>query len=248
MADLEGKKIIVTGGCKGIGKGIVLKLIEEGAEVAATYNSSEQVAKEFEDEIAKQNSGKLKMFHMNVRDEEEVRTVMKEMIEYLGGVDGLVNNAGVNKDKLFFMMSRDEWDTVLDTNLNGTFSVIKSVLLSMVTEKKGSIVNVSSVSGLMGVAGQGNYCASKAAVIGLTKSLSKEVASKNVRVNAVAPGYINTEMVQNMPEKALSAVRKKIPMGRLGETEEIANVVAFLLSDKASYITGQTIVIDGGLL
>lgn len=241
------KKIIVTGGCTGIGRSITLQLLKAGASVAATYHSSVQEASELEAE-AKAYGGSLRTYQMNVCDADDVQMKMEEMIADFGDtVDGLVNNAGITRDRMFFMMQEEDWNCVLNTNLNGTYHAIKKVLLPMLQRKKGSVVNISSVSGLTGVAGQANYCASKAAVISLTKTLSKEFAGKNIRFNAVAPGYINTKMIRQMPAKALDAIRKKIPMGRVGEPEEIAKVVLFLLSDASGYITGQTIVADGGL-
>ncbi len=241
------KKIIVTGGCAGIGRSITLRLLKAGADVAATYHSSAQGASELKAE-AGAYEGVLHTCRMNVCDADEVRMKMEEMIaRFEDRVDGLVNNAGITRDRMFFMMQEEDWNSVLDTNLNGTYHVIRKVLLPMIRGKKGSVVNISSVSGLTGVAGQANYCASKAAVISLTKTLSKEFAGKNIRFNAVAPGYIDTKMIRRMPEKELEKVRKKIPMGRVGEPEEIAEAVLFLLSDASSYITGQTIVADGGL-
>ncbi|MGI6256707.1 MAG: 3-oxoacyl-ACP reductase FabG [Anaerovoracaceae bacterium] len=243
-----GKNIIVTGGCRGIGRSITKKLLEHGANVTATYNSSSTGALELEKEV-KEYKGKLSTCKMNVCDGQEVAKVMGEILDSCQGeIDGLVNNAGITKDKLFFMMTEEDWTDVMDTNLNGVYHVIKKVVLPMIQRKKGSIVNMASVSGLMGVAGQGNYCASKAAVIALTRTLSKEIAGKNVRVNAIAPGYIGTEMIENMTEKALKAVKGKIPMGRVGTPEEVADSVLFLLSDSSAYITGHTLVVDGGLV
>lgn len=247
MKDLKGKNFIVTGGCAGIGRSITLKLLESGANVAATYHSSAHAALELEREAGRYE-GVFFTCPMNVCDAEDVRPKMEGIIDVFGErIDGLVNNAGITRDKTFFMMQPGEWKEVLDTNLNGAYYVTKTVLLPMLQAKRGAIVSISSVSGLTGVAGQANYCASKAALISLTKTLSKELAGKNIRVNAVAPGYINTKMIRQMPAKALDDIRKRIPMGRVGEPEEIADVVAFLLSSLSGYITGQTIVVDGGL-
>lgn len=246
MRGLEGKRIIVTGGCRGIGKGIVLRFLQEGATVAATYLSSDKAAKELERKAADM-PGTLYTYRMDVREETDVNAVMEEIIENLGGVDVLVNNAGITKDGLFFSMKSEAWQEVLNTNLNGAFYASKCVMLAMVRQKNGSIINISSVSGVTGVAGQANYCASKFGLIGLTKTISKEMAGKNIRVNAVAPGYIDTDMVQDMPPKALTDIKGKVPMKRLGTIEEVAGAVAFLASDDAGYITGQTLVIDGGL-
>lgn len=238
-----GKKIIVTGGCRGIGKRIAMKFLLLGADVAVTYQTSADSAKKMREQYPET----LRFYKMDVRQEENVHLTMDKIVEELGGVDVLVNNAGITNDKYLMMMSKREWDNVISTNLDGAFLVTKSVLLPMVQQKRGCIINVSSVSGIIGVAGQTNYCASKFALIGLTKALSKEMAGKNIRINAVAPGYIDTDMVQAMPEKYRKEIISKIPMKRLGSPDEIANVVAFLASDDASYITGQTIVIDGGL-
>lgn len=246
MEGIKGKKVIVTGGCKGIGKAIVERFLEQGAIVMATYLSSSDAAKKLTEEC-NNLEGKLYTCKMDIRDEDDVKSTMESVIKQLDGVDILVNNAGVTKDGLFFLMNSKDWQSVLDTNLNGAFYASKSVIYEMVKQKKGAIINVSSVSGVIGVAGQANYCASKFGLIGLTKTISKEVSSKNIRVNAIAPGYIETDMVDNMSPKALAEVKAKIPMKRMGKTREVANAVVFLASDEASYITGQTLVIDGGL-
>lgn len=241
--NFKDKKVIVTGGCRGIGKRIAMKFLLLGADVAVTYRTSADSA----EEMRLQYPEKLKFYKMDVCQERSVRLTMNQIVEELGGVDVLVNNAGITNDKYLMMMSKEAWDSVLTTNLDGAFLVTKSVLLPMIQQKGGCIINVSSVSGVIGVAGQTNYCASKFALIGLTKALSKEVAGKNIRINAVAPGYIDTDMVQVMPEKHRKEIISKVPMKRLGSPDEIASVVAFLASNDASYITGQTIVIDGGL-
>lgn len=246
MRGLSEKKVIVTGGCRGIGKGIVKRFLEEGAIVMATYLSSEGSAKELEQEAVNM-PGTLYTRKMDVRNEDEVKKTMKEIIEKLDCVDVLVNNAGITKDRLFFLMKSQDMQSVMDTNLYGSFYASKYVLLPMLRQGQGSIINISSVSGVIGVAGQSNYCASKFALIGLTKAISKEMSGKNIRVNAVAPGYIETDMVYGMKPKALDEIKGKVPMKRLGYVEEVASVVAFLASDEASYITGQTLVVDGGL-
>lgn len=169
-------------------------------------------------------------------------------MEQLSGIDVLVNNAGITKDSLFFMMKNEDWDDVIKTNLYGTFYTTKSAVINMVRKKKGSIVNISSVSGVIGVAGQSNYCASKFGIIGLTKSLAKELAYKNIRINAVAPGYIETDMVAKLGDQVNDLVKKKGTLGRLGTPEEIADTVVFLACDEASYITGQVLVADGGII
>lgn len=246
MNGLQEKKVIVTGGCKGIGRGITKRFLEEGATVVATYLGSCEAAKEFEEE-SQEMAGTLYTCKMDITSEEDIETKMALAAEMLGGIDILVNNAGITKDGMFFSMKSEDWEDVVRTNLSGAFYTSKFVMFPMVKQKGGVIVNISSVSGVMGVAGQANYCSSKFALIGLTKAVSKEMAGKNIRVNAVAPGYIDTQMVRSMPVKALSEVKGRVPMKRLGLVEEVAGTVAFLASDDASYITGQTIVVDGGL-
>lgn len=243
---LDGKKVIVTGGCRGIGKHVTKKCLELGASVAVTYVHSKKHADQLREELPDFEK-KLHIFQLDVSKKDAVKEQVKKMIETLGGVDCLVNNAGITKDKLFFMMTDEEWEAVIETNLNGSFYMSKQVIMEMIRNKTGSIINVSSVSGVIGVSGQTNYCASKFGINGLTKSLSKELAAKNIRVNAIAPGYIDTEMVQQIPEKKLKELKGSIPMKRLGAPEEVADLVAFLCSDHSSYITGQTLVIDGGL-
>lgn len=244
--NFKGKKVIITGGCKGIGKQIALKFLSVGADVAVTYYSSENAAEDML-KLSAQYEGTFRCCQMDVRNPQDISAKMSQLIENLGGVDVLINNAGITKDKYLFMMSKEDWDNVLSTNLDGTFHVTKTVLLTMVQQKRGCIINISSVSGVIGVAGQSNYCASKFAVIGFTKSLAKEMAGKNIRVNAVAPGYIETDMVHSMPKKKQDEIIAKVPMKRLGSPNEVASAVMFLASEEASYITGQTLVIDGGL-
>ena len=247
MNRLENKKVIITGGCHGIGKAIVEKCLQEGGVAATTYNSSANQAQELKKEL-KEYADRLFVYQMDVRNPEQVDLIMEHMMEQLSGIDVLVNNAGITKDSLFFMMKNEDWDDVIKTNLYGTFYTTKSAVINMVRKKKGSIVNISSVSGVIGVAGQSNYCASKFGIIGLTKSLAKELAYKNIRINAVAPGYIETDMVAKLGDQVNDLVKKKGTLGRLGTPEEIADTVVFLACDEASYITGQVLVADGGII
>ncbi|MGG7178787.1 3-oxoacyl-ACP reductase FabG [Clostridium paraputrificum] len=246
MLRLKGKNVIITGGAKGIGRSITMECIEEGANIAITYNGSEASANELIQEY-KDYDNVIKAYKMNVKEPENVREVMNRIIDDFEVVDVLVNNAGTTEDGLFMMMSDEKWDSVLQTNLYGPFYVTKSIITTMISQKKGSIVNVSSVGGVIGVAGQTNYCSSKAGVIGLTRALSKEVSCKNVRVNAIAPGYIDTDMIQKIPSKKLAEYKAQVPMRRFGDPREVGKLVVFLASDDSSYITGQTVVIDGGL-
>ncbi len=231
------KRVIVTGGCKGIGKAIVESFLKEGAIVATTYNSSATEAEQMKKDFPEQ----LHIYQMNVCDSEQVENTMEKIQQDINGVDILVNNAGITKDGLMLMMSNKDWDDVIKTNLYGSFYTTKCVLYNMIRQRSGAIVNISSVSGMQGIAGQSNYCASKFGVIGMTKALALEVAKKKIRVNAVAPGFIDTEMVADIKD-----LNKKNALGRVGTTEEVANTVLFLASDEASYITGQVIVVDGG--
>lgn len=243
MIDLKGKKVIVTGGCRGIGKSIVKKFLENGAIVATTYNSSYDSAANMKDEF-KEYEENLNVYKLDVTEYENVSLVIDQIEKKFGNIDVLVNNAGMIKDNLLYSMSISDWDKVIKTNLYGPFYTCKSVLLNMIRQKSGSIINIASVSGLIGVAGQSNYCASKFGVIGLTKALAKEVASKNVRVNAIAPGYVDTQMINKV--KTIDELSKnKYSMRRVGKPEEIANVAMFLASELSSYITGQVIVADG---
>ncbi len=248
MKDLYGKNIIVTGASRGIGKSIALELLNYGANVIATYNTSKVNKLEFLEgrESLVEN---LHLIHLDISNIESINNFFKQASDIFdNNIYGLVNNAGITRDNFFFMLNDEDWYEVLNTNLNGMYRMIKKVIFPMLVEKKGVIVNMSSVSGLKGVSGQANYCASKAAVISMTETLSKELSHKNIRVNTVAPGYIKTDMVSNMSSKELSKIEDRIPMGRQGEPEEVAHVVSFLLSDLSSYISGQTIVVDGGLM
>ncbi|MTI47696.1 3-oxoacyl-[acyl-carrier-protein] reductase [Sporosalibacterium faouarense] len=245
--DLNGKVALVTGGSRGIGKAIALKLASLGAKVVINYSSSDVKAKEVVEEIKGLGSDALAV-KANVAKMDETKNLIEKAIEKFEKVDILVNNAGITRDNLLMRMSEEEWDSVFNVNMKGTFNVTKSLIRSMIKQKNCSIINIASVVGITGNAGQSNYSASKAGIIGFTKSIAKEVAKKNVRVNAIAPGFIETAMTDELSDKVKDEYMKNIPLKRLGKPEDIANTVAFLASDMSSYITGQVIVVDGGMI
>ena len=243
---LEEKIAVVTGASRGIGRAIAKELALKGAFVIVNYNGSKQAADETVNEIT-QAGGKAVGVQCNVADAAECEAFINNIISEYGRIDILVNNAGIVRDNLLMRISEKDFDAVIDTNLKGSFNTMRHVARYMLKQRSGSIINISSVSGVLGNPGQMNYCASKAGVIGMTKSMAREIASRGVRVNAVAPGFIETEMIDQMTDAAKEAGKAQIPFGRYGKTEEIANVVAFLASEKASYITGQVICVDGGM-
>lgn len=243
---LEGKVALVTGAGRGIGREIARKLAQYGAVVIVNYNGSKEKADAVVAEIVSRG-GTAESIQCNVADSDACKQMIDEMLQKYGHIDILVNNAGITKDNLVMKMTEEDFDDVIDTNLKGTFHTIKHMYRPFLKQRAGRIINLTSVTGLLGNAGQANYAASKAGVIGLTKSMARELASRNITVNAVAPGYIDTEMTQAMPEAAKQAVLERIPLGRAGQPEEIAEMVAFLASDKAAYITGQVISVDGGM-
>ena len=243
---LEEKIAVVTGASRGIGRAIAKELALKGAFVIVNYNGSKQAADETVNEIT-QAGGKAVGVQCNVADAAECEAFINNIISEYGRIDILVNNAGIVSDNLLMRISEKDFDAVIDTNLKGSFNTMRHVARYMLKQKSGSIINISSVSGVLGNPGQMNYCASKAGVIGMTKSMAREIASRGIRVNAVAPGFIETEMMDQMTDAAKEAGKAQIPFGRYGKTEEIANVVAFLASEKASYITGQVICVDGGM-
>ena len=241
---LKGKTAIVTGGSRGIGAAICKRFAEQGANIALRYAGNTQKAEETK--AALQEMGvKAEAYQCNVADAEQVAAVCKQIIKDFGGADILVNNAGITKDKLVPMMKVPDFDSVVDTNLKGAFYMIKQLYPVFMKQKSGKIINISSVSGLMGNPGQTNYSASKAGLIGLTKSVAKELASRNVNCNAIAPGFVATDMTENLSEN--NALVDHIPMKRFAQPEDIANLALFLASDQSDYITGEVIRIDGGL-
>jgi 3-oxoacyl-[acyl-carrier protein] reductase len=243
---LEGKIAIVTGAGRGIGREIALTLAKAGATVIVNYNGSKQAADEVVSEIIN-NGGYAEAIQCNVSDFNACADFTKGVLDKYKRVDILVNNAGVTRDNLIMRMSEEDFDTVLDTNLKGTFNMIKHLSRNFIKQKAGKIINISSVSGVIGNAGQANYSASKAGVIGLTKSVAREFASRGINVNAVAPGFIDTDMTKNMTEEAKGQINTMIPMGKMGTTSDIANLVLFLAGDNSNYITGQVICVDGGM-
>ncbi|RXT13590.1 3-oxoacyl-ACP reductase FabG [Ammoniphilus sp. CFH 90114] len=242
----EEKRYLVTGGSRGIGRAIVLALASQGAHVAFTYKNNESAAQEVV-AASRDLKGSVVPIHTPVNGLNEARTVVANVRERFGGLDGLITNAGVTRDKLLAMMTEEDWDTVVDTNLKGTFNYCKAVIYGFIQQKQGRIVCISSVGGLSGTVGQTNYSASKAALIGFVRSLSKEAARFHVTVNCVAPGFVETDMWQAMSEKKKLQAIEQIPAGRPATPEEIAGSVLYLLSDAAAYVTGSTLVIDGGL-
>lgn len=243
---LEGKVAVVTGAGRGIGRAIALRLAAEGAAVIVNYNGSAKRAEETVNEIT-ENGGRAEAIQCSVSDYESVAAMMDGIIKKYGSIDILVNNAGITKDNLLMKMSEDEFDAVIDTNLKGVFNCMKHVARQMIKQRGGRIINISSVSGVLGNAGQANYCAAKAGVIGLTKSFAREVASRGITVNAVAPGFIETEMTEVLSDAVKAGATEQIPMKHFGTTEDIAAAAAFLASGQAGYITGQVICVDGGM-
>lgn len=243
---LTGKVALITGASRGIGRQIALTLAEYGAAVIVNYNGSRERAEEVVAEIT-DKGGSAVAYQCSVSDYEACGTMITEMLARFGHIDILVNNAGITRDNLVMKMTPEDFDAVIDTNLKGTFYTIKHMYRAFLKQRAGRIINLTSVSGLLGNAGQANYAASKAGVVGLTKSMARELASRNITVNAVAPGFIDTEMTQAMTEAAREATLQQIPLKRVGLPEDIAQTVAFLASDRAGYITGQTISVDGGM-
>ena len=243
---LENKVALVTGAGRGIGRAIAIALAKEGAEVVVNYNGSEERAKEVKQTI-EENGGKASIYKCNVSDFEACEAMIKDIVKEHGRLDILVNNAGITKDGLIMKMKDEDFDSVLNVNLKGTFNTIRHSARQMLRQKSGKIINISSVSGILGNAGQANYAASKAGVIGLTKTMARELGSRGITVNAIAPGFVDTEMTGVLSEEIRENACRQIILGRFGKPEDIANVAVFLASDKADYITGQVISVDGGM-
>lgn len=244
--DLSGRVALVTGGSRGIGRAIALELAGRGAAVVVNYFSSAGKAEEVVAEI-KQAGGQAAAVQADVSNFDQAGDLVQAAIDTFGGLDILVNNAGIIRDGLIIKMKEDDWDAVLDNNLKSTFNCSKAAVRHMMRKRYGRIVNISSVAGLMGNPGQTNYSASKAGQIGFAKALAREVASRNITVNVVAPGFVETEIIENTREEAINAILASTPLGRIAQPEEVAYAVAFLVSDQAAYITGQVLSVDGGL-
>ena len=243
---LKDKVAIVTGGSRGIGEAIVLELSRQGAKVAFNFVKSEDKALKVKKEI-EEKGGEALTFRQDVKDYNAIKVMVEGVRSHFGRLDIIVNNAGILRDKALMLMEEQDWEDVISTNLSGAFNLIRAAIVTFMKQKSGNIINITSVAGIKGMPRQVNYSASKAGIIGLTKALAKEVGPYNVRVNAIAPGYIDTDMVKDLKEEFKAYLLKKIPLSRFGRSEEVAKVASFLASDKAKYITGQVITIDGGL-
>ena len=247
MKLLQDKVVLITGASRGIGKSIAEECVKHGAKVAFTYLSSEEKAKALEAELTK-DGGEAKGFRSDAAKFDEAQKLVDDVVAAFGTIDVLVNNAGITRDTLLMRMSEEQWDEVINTNLKSAFNLTKAVQRPMLKAKSGSIINMSSVVGVSGNAGQANYAASKAGLIGFTKSVAQELGSRNIRCNAIAPGFIETEMTEVLDQKVVEEWRSSIPLKRGGKPEDVANLVVFLGSDMSTYITGQTINVCGGML
>ena len=244
---MERRTAVVTGASRGIGKAIALALAKDGFNVVINYNGNKEKAKQVKKECEDFGVNAITV-KANVADFTESENLIKEAVSTFGSIDVLVNNSGITKDTLLLRMKEEDFDSVIDVNLKGTFNTIKHAARQMMKQRSGSIINMSSVVGISGNAGQINYAASKAGVIGLTKSVARELASRGIRANAVAPGFIETDMTDELNDKAKEEILKTIPLNDTGKSEDVANLVAFLASEKSRYITGQVIHVDGGML
>ena len=244
---MEGRTALVTGGGRGIGRAIAVRLAKGGAKVAVSYRSNDEAAAETA-KLVRDAGAECETFKSDVGSAEDVKALVAALGEAFGPVEILVNNAGTTRDNIMMRMKDAEFDEVIETNLKGTYLCTRAVLRGMVRARWGRIVNLSSVVGLMGNAGQANYAASKAGIIGMTKSIAREVANRGITANAVAPGYVETELTGGLSEEIKGRVLEQIPVGRFGDPEDVAEVVAFLVGDGAAYVTGQTIAVDGGMV
>ncbi|MHA6248810.1 3-oxoacyl-[acyl-carrier-protein] reductase [Pontibacter sp. CAU 1760] len=247
MKALEGKVALVTGASKGIGRAIAQKFVELGAQVAFTYLSSVEKGQALEQELSA-NGGRAKGFRSDAADNAQAEQLVEDVVKEFGKLDIVVNNAGITRDGLLMRMNEEQWDAVINTNLKSVFNVTKAATKHMMRAKAGSLINITSVVGIKGNAGQANYAASKAGIIGFTKSVALELGSRNIRCNAIAPGFIETEMTGELDQKVVDEWRKAIPLKRGGSPEDVANAAAFLASDQSSYISGQVLQVDGGML
>ncbi|WP_394120555.1 3-oxoacyl-[acyl-carrier-protein] reductase [Planococcus donghaensis] len=247
MSKLTGKTAIITGASRGIGAEIARKFAADGAKVVVNYSGSQEKAEAVVAEIQR-NGGEAIAVKANVSDAESVKAMVDETMKTFGSVDILVNNAGITRDNLMMRMKDDEWDDVINTNLKGVFVCTKAVTRQMMKQRAGRIINIASIVGVMGNAGQANYVASKAGVIGLTKTTARELATRGITANAVAPGFITTDMTDQLTEEVQKAMLGQIPLGRFGAPEDVAKAALFLASDDASYMTGQTLHLDGGMV
>lgn len=246
MGLLEGKVALITGATRGIGKGIAEVFAKEGAHVAFTYAGSVDRAKALEEELGKITT--VKSYQSDASDYDAAQKLASDVIADFGKIDILINNAGITRDNLMLRMSKDDWDTIIKVNLDSVFNLTKAVIKPMMKARSGSIINMTSVVGVKGNAGQANYAASKAGVIGFSKSIALELGSRNIRCNAIAPGFIETEMTAALDEKTVQGWREAIPLKRGGQPEDVANACVFLASDMSNYITGQVLNVDGGML
>ncbi len=247
MIDLTGKVALVTGSSRGIGRAIAEKLAAQGASVVVNYNTSEGAANDVVENI-RANGSQAIAVQADVRDPMDAKRLVKAAQDEFGSLDILVNNAGTTRDMLLAMMKEADWDLVLDTNLKGAYNVTKAAVRPMMKQRSGRIVNITSVAGVAGNPGQANYSAAKAGLIGLTKSIAKELGARKITANAVAPGYVPTDLTADLPEDLIEQAKELTPLGRLGTVEDVANAVSFLASDEAAFITGQVLRVDGGMV